>query len=123
MDPAVLGGTATLIVGPGGARKVHALADAALVTIGPRVQRCCSEGLVVHSFQDVILAPSRPCMLRVLAIHPKRRPGSTGDRRMVEVQNEEAIFEPLIRLQPNRFAPLGTAQDLRCVHTHVDAVE
>ena len=35
-------------------------------TIGPRMQRGRGIGLVVDSFQDIILAPSRPSMLRVL---------------------------------------------------------
>mmetsp|Transcript_25606 Transcript_25606/g.56030 ORF Transcript_25606/g.56030 Transcript_25606/m.56030 type:complete len:310 (-) Transcript_25606:238-1167(-) len=123
MDPAILGRTALLITSPSRAREVHVFVHIILVTIGPRMQRGCGIGLVVHSFQDVILAPPRPSMLRVLTIHPESRPRSARNRCMVEFDDKEAIFEPLIRLESYSFAALGTAEHLSCVHTHVDAVK
>lgn len=80
MDPAILGRTALLITSPSRAREVHVFVHIILVTIGPRMQRGCGIGLVVHSFQDVILAPPRPSMLRVLTIHPESRPRSARNR-------------------------------------------
>jgi hypothetical protein len=61
-----------------------------LITTWPRMQRCHHLGGPVHTFNDVILAPPWPHMLRVLAKHPERWPGTTTGWHVVNANYKES---------------------------------
>mmetsp|Transcript_25405 Transcript_25405/g.60516 ORF Transcript_25405/g.60516 Transcript_25405/m.60516 type:complete len:319 (+) Transcript_25405:989-1945(+) len=122
LDKAVLGFLSPLAVHPV-PLEVEVLVHLCLVAVVSRMQCGRGERLVVDGFQDVVLPPSGPCMLRILPVHPERRPRAAGNGRMVNIKDEQAVLKPFVRLYSHALAALRTAQHLRSLCANEDAVK
>mmetsp|Transcript_13931 Transcript_13931/g.36851 ORF Transcript_13931/g.36851 Transcript_13931/m.36851 type:complete len:239 (-) Transcript_13931:80-796(-) len=73
------------------AGKVQTLVHTRLVTVLPRVQGGLRPRVRVDCLYDVVLAPPRPGVCVVLAVHPEGRPGAAASGDVVHGQHEEAL--------------------------------
>mmetsp|Transcript_83078 Transcript_83078/g.253918 ORF Transcript_83078/g.253918 Transcript_83078/m.253918 type:complete len:207 (+) Transcript_83078:1095-1715(+) len=77
----------------------------ACVERGPHVR------LLVHPLQDVVLAPRRPHVLGVLAVHPEGGPHAATCRHVVDLRHEEARVIGVPRLDAHGLPALARHED------------
>mmetsp|Transcript_29726 Transcript_29726/g.98514 ORF Transcript_29726/g.98514 Transcript_29726/m.98514 type:complete len:238 (+) Transcript_29726:1473-2186(+) len=103
-----------------GAGEVIAGVDGLLVAILQCVQRGAAPRAPVHALDDIVLAPAWPDVLRVLAVHPERRPGATARRDVIEADDEEPGIILHLGLDADR-GPAPASGDVFSVRGHEDA--
>lgn len=90
IDVAVLGRLTQCASSPRTRKGRSHIGDFILITAWPSMQRCHHLGGPVHTFNNVILAPPWPRMLRVLAKHPERWPGPTTSWHVIDGNHKES---------------------------------
>mmetsp|Transcript_92662 Transcript_92662/g.167445 ORF Transcript_92662/g.167445 Transcript_92662/m.167445 type:complete len:265 (+) Transcript_92662:1249-2043(+) len=102
--------------------EVQAGVHRSLVAVLAGMQRRRGVGLLVHGFHDVVLAPARPGMVRILSEHPPRRPSAACSGHMIGPEHEEPVVVDAIRQKLHRGSAIVAPQRRGGIDAHEDPV-